>query len=232
MEHHHYIVEFSYWLAFMTGILGSGHCIGMCGSLVSGFFLRLGARTYAPYLAYHAARVAVYGLIGLTAASLGAVLVQTGLFGKAQGILQILAGLVVILLGLDLLGLSPVRNTLSFAPLAWIRRQFANAAQRGPVGGAAIGGALNGLMPCSMTMAMAVQATTAPSPAEGGLLLLAFGAGTLPSMLAASFLFGRLGSKTRGWLLRGAALFVIALGLSTLWQGIRYYGVMRNLANW
>lgn len=232
MEHHHYVAEFSYWLAFLTGILGSGHCIGMCGSLVSGFFLRLGAKAYAPYLAYHAARVAVYGLIGLTAASLGAVLVQTGLFGKAQGILQILAGLVVILLGLDLLGLSPVRNTLSFAPLAWIRRQFANAAQRGPVGGAAIGGALNGLMPCSMTMAMAVQATTAPSPAEGGLLLLAFGAGTLPSMLAASFLFGRLGAKTRGWLLRGAALFVIALGLSTLWQGIRYYGVMRNLANW
>ncbi len=232
MEHHHYVVEFSYWLAFMTGILGSGHCIGMCGSLVSGFFLRLGAKAYAPYLAYHAARVAVYGLIGLTAASLGAVLVQTGIFGKAQGILQILAGIIVILLGLDLLGLSPVRNTLSFAPLAWIRRQFANAAQRGPVGGAAIGGALNGLMPCSMTMAMAVQATTAPSPAEGGLLLLAFGAGTLPSMLAASFLFGRLGAKTRGWLLRGAALFVIALGLSTLWQGIRYYGVMRNLANW
>ncbi|MBZ0096954.1 MAG: sulfite exporter TauE/SafE family protein [Sulfuricella sp.] len=232
MEHHHHIAEFSYWLAFMTGILGSGHCIGMCGSLVSGFFLRLGAKGYAPYLAYHAARVAVYGLIGLTAASLGAVLVQTGLFGKAQGILQIVAGIIVILLGLDLLGLSPVRNTLSFAPLAWIRRQFANAAQRGPVGGAAIGGALNGLMPCSMTMAMAVQATTAPSPAEGGLLLLAFGAGTLPSMLAASFLFGRLGAKTRGWLLRGAALFVIALGLSTLWQGIRYYGVMRNLANW
>jgi hypothetical protein len=51
-------------------------------------------------------------------------------------------------------------------------------------------------------------------------------------MLAASFLFGRLGVKTRGWLLRGAALFVIALGLSTLWQGVRYYGVMRNLANW
>ncbi|MDP3414640.1 sulfite exporter TauE/SafE family protein, partial [Falsiroseomonas sp.] len=148
----------------MTGILGSGHCIGMCGSLVSGFFLRLGAKGYAPYLAYHAARITVYAVIGLTAASLGAVLVQTGIIGKAQGILQILAGIIVILLGLDLLGLSPVRNTLSFAPLAWIRRQFAAATRRGPVGGAAIGGALNGLMPCSMTMAMAVQATTAPSP--------------------------------------------------------------------
>ncbi|MDE2117615.1 MAG: sulfite exporter TauE/SafE family protein [Betaproteobacteria bacterium] len=227
MEHaHHHIPEFSYWLAFMTGILGSGHCLGMCGGLVSSFFMRLGARAYAPYLAYHAARVTIYGLIGLTAATLGAVLVQTGIFGKAQGILQIVAGLVVILLGFDLLGLSPIRNTLRFAPLDWLHRQFAAATQRGPVIGASIGGAINGLMPCSMTMAMAVQATTAPSPAEGGLLLLAFGAGTLPSMLTASFLFGKLGVKTRGWLLRGAALLVIVLGFTTLWRGIRFYAKM------
>ena len=233
MEHaHHHVAEFSYWLAFMTGILGSGHCLGMCGGLVSSFFMRLGARGYAPYLAYHAARVTVYALIGLTAATLGAVLVQTGIIGKAQGIMQILAGLIVILLGLDMLGLSPIRNTLRFAPLDWVLRQFTAATRRGPVVGASIGGALNGLMPCAMTMAMAVQATTAPSPAEGGLLLLAFGAGTLPSMLAASFLFGKLGAKTRGWLLRGAALFVIALGLSTLWQGLAHYSVMHKLANW
>ena len=232
MEHSHHIAEFSYWLAFMTGLLSSGHCLGMCGGLVSGFFMRLGARNYAPYLAYHVARVTVYGLIGLTAATLGAVLVQTGILGKAQGILQIVAGLIVILLGLDMLGLSPVRNTLRFAPIDWLLRQFAAAAQRGPVIGASVGGAINGLMPCAMTMALAVQATTAPSPVEGGLLLLAFGAGTLPSMLAASFLFGRLGVKTRGWLLRGAALFVIALGVSTLWQGLVYFSVMRKLANW
>lgn len=232
MDHSQHLVQFSYGLAFMTGILGSGHCLGMCGSLVSGFFMKLGARSTGPYLAYHAARVGVYGLIGLTAASLGAVLVQTGIVGKAQGILQIIAGLVVILLGLDLLGVSPVRNTLRFAPLTWLRRQFTEASRRGPVVGAAIGGALNGLMPCSMTMAMAVQATTAPGPAEGALLLLAFGAGTLPSMLTASLLFGKLGPRLRGWLLRGAALFVIALGISTLWQGVSYYLVMRNLANW
>lgn len=233
MDHaHHTIAEFSYWLAFMTGIFSSGHCLGMCGGLVSSFFVRLGALNYAPYLAYHVTRVTVYGLIGLTAALLGAVLVQSGVLGKAQGILQIVAGLVVIMLGLDMLGLSPVRNTLRFAPLAWLYRQFTAAAQRGPVVGASIGGAINGLMPCPMTMAMAVQATTAPSPAEGGLLLLAFGAGTLPSMLTASFLFGRLGAKARGWLLRGAALFIIMLGFSTLWQGLAYYGATHKLANW
>ena len=227
--HHQVIAEFSYWLAFMTGLLGSGHCLGMCGGLVSGFFLRLGAKGIWPYLAYHGARVGLYTLVGLVAAAVGAVLVSTGQIGRLQGLLQIVAGLVVILLGLDLLGVSPVRNSLGFAPIAWLRKQFALAAQKGPVAGALIGGAINGLMPCSMTMAMAVKATTAPSVLEGGLLMLAFGAGTLPSMLSASFLFGKLGPRLRGWLLKGAALFVIALGLSTLWQGIRFYGVMSSL---
>lgn len=228
-SHAHGLAVFSYSLAFMTGLLGSGHCLGMCGGLVSGFFMRLGAQGIWPYLAYHAARLGIYALIGLIAAGLGAVLVQTGSFGKLQGLLQIVAGLVVILLGLDLLGVSPWRNKLGFAPLAWLRRQFGQAAQKGPLLGAAIGGAINGLMPCSMTMAMAVKATTAPSILEGGLLMLAFGAGTLPAMLSASVLFGKLGPRFRGWLLKGAAVFVIALGISTLWQGLAYYLVMRKL---
>lgn len=229
MEHSHQLAELSYGLAFMTGLLGSGHCLGMCGGLVSSFFIRLGARGVTPYLAYHSARIAVYAAIGLIAAGLGAVLVQTGEFGRWQGVLQIVAGLAVILLGLDLLGVSPVRNSLGFAPVAWLRRQFGQAFSKGPRLGAAIGGAINGLMPCSMTMAMAVKATTSPSLAEGGLLMLAFGAGTLPAMFSASFLFGRLGPELRGWLLKGAALFVIALGVSTLWQGLRYFSVMNRL---
>jgi sulfite exporter TauE/SafE len=229
LDHAHHLAEFSYGLAFMTGLLGSGHCLGMCGGLVSAFFMKVRGGGALAYLAYHGARLSIYALVGLVAAAIGAVLVATGSIGLAQGVLQIVAGLVVILLGFDLLGVSPIRNTLGFAPLAWLRKQFATATQKGPVVGAAIGGAINGLMPCSMTMAMAVQATTAPSVPEGMLLMLAFGAGTLPSMLSASFLFGKLGPRLRGWLLKGAALFVIALGVSTLWQGVRYYLVMHKL---
>lgn len=228
-SHHQAVVEFSYALAFMTGLLGSGHCLGMCGGLVSAFFIKLQARGPWPYLTYHAGRIGMYALVGLVAALIGAVLVSTGRIGLAQGVLQIVAGAIVILLGLDLLGVSPIRNAWGFAPVAWLRRQFMTAAQKGPVLGALIGGAINGMMPCSMTMAMAVQATTAPSPPEGMLLMLAFGAGTLPSMLSASFLFGKLGPRLRGWLLKGAALFVIALGISTLWQGLRYFLVMVKL---
>lgn len=233
--HEHHIVEqFGYFAAFMTGVLGSGHCLGMCGALVCGYFIRAkqvagGAAGTLPYLAYHGARISVYGSIGLVAAALGAVLVSTGKIGLAQGVLQIVAGIVVILLGIELLGLLPVSLTVGFAPARWLRQQFAGAAQKGMVRGAAIAGLVNGLMPCSMTMAMAVKATTAPSVPEGGLLLLAFGAGTLPSMLLASVLFGRLGPRMRGLLQKGAALFVIALGASTLWQGVAYFRVMQKL---
>jgi sulfite exporter TauE/SafE len=87
-------------------------------------------------------------LIGLIAAALATVLVQTGSFGRLQGLLQIIAGLVMILLGLDLLDVSPWRNALGFAPLAWLRHQFVAATARG-----VLPGAINGLMPCSMTLA-------------------------------------------------------------------------------
>lgn len=225
-------MDISYGAAFTVGLLGSGHCLGMCGGLVSAFFMKVGAGKTAPLRAvasYHAARITVYAAVGWLAALLGSVLVSTGRIGLAQGVLQIIAGAIVIVLGFDLLGLSPIRNAYGFAPLAWVRKQFVGATQKGPIIGSAIGGALNGLMPCSMTLAMAVQATTAPSPPAGMLLMFAFGLGTLPAMFSASLLFGKLGPRLRGWLLKGAALTVIALGVSTFWQGLRYFLVMWRL---
>ena len=117
LDHAHHVAEFSYALAFMTGLLGSGHCLGMCGGLVSGFFMKLNARgTSGPTSPITARGSAIYALVGLIAAALGAVLVATGVIGLAQGVLQIVAGAVVILLGLDMLGVSPIRNTVGFAP--------------------------------------------------------------------------------------------------------------------
>ncbi len=217
--------EFTYAMAFMMGILGSGHCLGMCGSLVSGFFLRFpggqGMRVgLMPVAAYHFSRIGIYILIGIVAAMLGAVLVQSGQLGTAQGILQLLAGVIVIVLGLDILGLLPFRISVNFLPTSWTRGLFRSATRKGAVAGASMGGVVNGLMPCSMTLAVAVQATTASGVTDGGLMMLAFGLGTLPAMVFVSVVFGRLGAHIRGILLKVAALFVIGLGLATLYQGV------------
>lgn len=221
-------------LAFMTGILGSGHCIGMCGALVSGFFMSTGGRTksYLPYIAYHGARITVYTLVGTIAATLGVALVSTGLVGKIQGILQIIVGVLVIILALDILGVWPWRITFGLLPGRMLSRGFARAAASGSAAGAALGGLVNGLMPCSLTLAMAVKATTADNFLEGGLLMFVFGLGTLPSMVFVSMAFGKLGVRVRGLMLKIAALIVIVMGASTLIQGITYFNVMKNLANW
>jgi len=219
-------------LAFVTGLLGSGHCAGMCGGLVSACFLRLARfrRNAACHVAYHSARLAVYALAGAIAAGLGEVLPQTGRFGFAQGILQILAGLALVVLGLELLGKLPFALGMGFAPLAWSRRLVTAALDRGPIVGALLAGLANGLMPCALTLAMAIKAATAGPALDGALLMLAFGAGTLPSMVGLGMASARLSVAGRARLSTVAALVVIVMGVALLVQGFAYTRVMGMLA--
>ena len=121
MEHHgHLDVELDLWLAFITGVLGSGHCVGMCGALVSGFFMQAGQKTksYVPYFAYHLSRISVYTLVGFSAASLGFVLVSSGTAGKIQAALQFLIGGFVIVLAMGILGWIPWQGSFRLLPVS------------------------------------------------------------------------------------------------------------------
>lgn len=215
---------FDYTLAVVAGILGSGHCLGMCGALVSGYFMKAGGgRSYLPYFAYQLTRISVYTMVGFAAAALGFVLVSSGLFGKIQSILQMVIGTVVILLAMGILGWIPFQGSIRLIPMNVLRKGYAAASRKGPVLGAMIAGFLNGLMPCPLTFAMAVKATTAATVVEGGALMLAFGAGTLPTMLLVSVAFGKLGAKVRGMMMKSAAVIMIFMGLNTFYSGLSFY---------
>ena len=215
---------FDYSLAFVAGFLGSGHCLGMCGALVSGYFMKAGKnKSYLPYFAYQFTRISVYTLVGVLAASLGVVLVSSGLFGKLQSILQMLIGGVVIILALGILGWIPWQGSIRLIPMQTLRKGYATASQKGPVLGAMIAGLLNGLMPCPLTFAMAVKATSATSLLEGGALMLAFGAGTLPMMLFISVAFGKMSAKLRGFMYKTAAFIMMFMGLNTIHKGLSFY---------
>lgn len=215
---------FDYTLAFVAGFLGSGHCLGMCGALVSGYFMNSGkTKSYLPYFSYQFSRISIYTLIGVSAAALGVVLVAGGMFGKLQSILQMLIGAVVIVLAMGILGWIPWQGSIRLIPMQTLRKGYASAKQKGPVLGAMIAGVLNGLMPCPLTFAMAVKATTATSLLEGGALMLAFGAGTLPMMLFISVAFGKMNAKLRGLMLKAAALIMIVMGANTIHKGLSFY---------
>ena len=215
---------FDYTLAFVAGFLGSGHCLGMCGALVSGYFMNSGkTKSYLPYFAYQLTRISVYGLVGVSAAALGVVLVDSGLFGEMQSILQMVIGAVVIVLAMGILGWIPWQGSIRLLPKQALRTGYATAKQKGPVLGAMIAGLLNGLMPCPLTFAMAVKATTAPTLLEGGGLMLVFGAGTLPMMLFISVAFGKINAKLRGFMYKAAALLMMVMGLNTIHKGLSFY---------
>jgi sulfite exporter TauE/SafE len=215
---------FDYGLAFMAGVLGSGHCLGMCGALVSGYFMKAGpSRTYLPYFVYQFARISVYTLVGFAAAALGVVLVSSGVFGKVQSILQMFIGAVVIILALGILGWIPFQGSVRLLPMSLLRRGYAESRTKGPILGATIAGLLNGLMPCPLTFAMAVKATSATTIMEGGLLMLTFGAGTLPTMLFVSVAFGKMSAHFRGLMLKSAALIMIIMGSNTIYMGMSFY---------
>lgn len=213
-----------YTLAFMTGFLGSGHCMGMCGALVSGFFMKSEKKSIWPYFTYHLARISVYTLVGITAASIGSALIATGMIGQIQGFLQVFIGFVVVMLALGILGITPWQFSMKLLPTKIIHKIFLSAAQRGSAIGAALGGMLNGLMPCPLTFAVAVNATSAGSPIEGGMMMLSLGAGTLPTMLFVTFAFGKLGTKFRGMMLKTAAVIMIIMGCNTMYKGVSFLG--------
>ena len=217
-------VGFDYGLAFMAGVLGSGHCLGMCGALVSGYFINAGkSKSYLPYFFYQFARIFVYMLVGFAAAALGVVMVSSGLFGKVQSVLQITIGAVVIILAFGILGWIPFQGSIRLLPMKLLRKGYASSRTKGPILGASIAGLLNGLMPCPLTFAMAVKATSAPSILEGGALMLTFGAGTLPTMLFISFAFGKMSASVRGLMLKLAAFIMIAMGCNTIYMGLMSY---------
>jgi hypothetical protein len=223
--------EFTYALAFITGLLGAGHCIGMCGGLAGGFAVHQNRwRRPLPLLSYHGSRIAVYVLLGALGAALGRVLVQAGSLGKFQGLLLIIAGLVIVALGLGVAGLLPglqPRPCTTAANTQPLRRMPPWPQRLAP----ALAGIINGLVPCSLVFSVAIRATATADPLQAGLLMFCFGLGTLPAMGAVTALSGYIGCRAHGIAQRLAGVAVILLGAWTVYEGAIFYQVMSGLAN-
>lgn len=229
------ISELTLTLAFATGLFGALHCLGMCSGIAGGFFVHGRRGPWLPsVLAYHGTRILIYTALGIAGAASGRVLVQTGLIGKGQGILMMIAGTVILLLGLDLMGLLPGRRHKSETSGPTTRaevRLTARSPQYRPWMPAAAG-ALNGFVPCSLVFSVAVKAAATADPIRAGLLMAAFGLGTLPTMAAVSWSGAIVGARARGFFSRLAGLAVIGLGCWTLYEGVVFFDIMRGLANW
>jgi sulfite exporter TauE/SafE len=209
---------------FLVGLLGGTHCVGMCGGIVGA--LSIGVSRPALHLAYNGGRIASYALAGAIAGAAGAAsLALAGPLSAqlpARTLLYVCANLMLVLLGLYLLGVTRAlawperlgqRLWRRLQPLGQRFLPARSVAQAFPLG------LVWGWLPCGLVYSALVTAMSSGSAASGAALMLAFGAGTLPNLLLAGLLAGRLQAYAARPALRiVAGIVVLAFGLHGLFS--------------
>ncbi|MFN3586124.1 MAG: sulfite exporter TauE/SafE family protein [Moraxellaceae bacterium] len=216
--------------AWLTGLLGGTHCIGMCGGISAALSFALpahersGRRLFFWQLAYNAGRLASYALLGVLVGVLGQQLVAplTGLMW-----LRLLAGLLMVAMGLYLAGwwlglarlerlggglwqrLAPLRQRL--LPVDTLPKAVAT-------------GMAWGLLPCGLVYSALALALARGDALMSGATMLAFGLGTLPFLLITGTLAGRLRQFLQRRAVRQVAgLLVMAFGLWTALPALKMH---------
>ena len=218
------MIEFSIIAVFFVGLLGGVHCLGMCGSIVGIFTAQLpkeGAR-WPFHLAYNSGRIASYTLAGLLVGTIG----QAGLLMRdvvpIQHLLFALSSLMLIALGLYLAGIwSMVRHIERVGNGLWQRIQPLTRRLL-PVTSptrALLLGTLWGWLPCGLVYSVLVTALASGHAQSGALIMLAFGLGTLPNLLAIGLFWERCRHWVRSPKVRlFAGLIVMAFGIYGLFK--------------
>ena len=218
------MLELSLASAFLVGLLGGGHCAGMCGGIVGAVSLSLpGSRPRIGFLlAYNLGRIASYGAAGVLAGAIGASSFFLDHVLPVERVLYALASVMLILLGLYLAGiwrgvvvLETVGGKLWRQVQPWSKRFL-------PVRTlpqALALGSIWGWLPCGLVYSVVVAALATGSPWHGAALMLAFGLGTLPALLAMGMAAVRMRAVLQHvWVRRLSGLAVIGFGLLGLWR--------------
>lgn len=222
--------------AFVAGLAASGHCIGMCGGIAGALAMRSQQATQGSRiglaLAYNLSRITSYALAGALAGLLGRTLLKAVDVAPLSIALRVLAGLIMLAAAGRLLFGWRLLDPLESAGAGLWRRIAPWAGRRGRSGG--LGGAIGlglawGWLPCGMTYSMLLLAATTASVPLGAAVMLAFGAGTLPSMVTATVAFEKIARSlaSRATLRNIAGALLLAFGLWTAGQAV-YSGIMRG----
>ena len=210
-------------LMFIGGLLGSAHCVGMCGPLalmVGSGAGRLKANVRRQAI-YSAGRIFTYGCCGATAAFASAWLTaQTRSLVAVQAWLAIVAGGLLVVVGLASTGVLPRWN------IRLLRNAPCHAAQAIKTLTTApdslslfLAGVATGFIPCGLVYAFLLKAGSSGSIGMGAMTMVLFGLGTAPLMMLVGTGGGLLTMSTRTHVLRLAAWCVVIAGMVTIARG-------------
>ena len=220
--------ELSYFSAFLIGLAGGVHCIGMCGGIASAFTFAIPKdRSHTSYIAsYNIGRIISYTIAGAATGYMGSLFTSSVVTG-----LLILQSLSIIFLILLALYISELYKGLLF---------FENVGAKlwrylAPIGKRLIPfkspfhtllyGMIWGWLPCGLIYSALMWSLASGSAMQGGLLMLFFGLGTLPALIAtsmgASFLIPILQNRVTRLCVAGFLFLFAVFLIFNLLLGIR-----------
>jgi uncharacterized protein len=219
-------------LIFIGGLLGSSHCIGMCGPLA----LALGmsesrvAANLRRQLVFSVGRICTYGFAGALAAFAGLWLSQwSWLAVGVQGTLAIVGGVALVLLGLTTAGMLPRMG------LGWLAPQSCSAAiwlktllTSPKLPSAFLAGIFTGFIPCGLVYAFLAMAAGTGDVVHGWLVMVTFGAGTVPLLVITGCGGTVLSITGRARVLQIAAWCVVITGVISIARGASFIDSSRG----
>lgn len=206
--------------AFIFGLLGSFHCVGMCGPIA--FLLPVdrsnNAKKLGQIFIYHFGRLLAYSLIGLVFGLLGKSLY---FFGMQQQ-LSIAVGALMIL---AILLPHKTFNKYNFSrPLykliSKVKSSLAQQLKKKTPDTFFTVGFLNGFLPCGLVYMAVFGAIASGNALQGSLYMALFGAGTIPLMTSAIYLGNFVTGKVRQKIRRSVPVFVVIIGLFFVLRGL------------
>lgn len=197
--------EFSYFSAFLVGLMSGVHCIGMCGGIVSAISMSRQQQVQSSMgvyirwlLAYNTGRLISYTLAGALMGGVGWIVSYWSAIRELQLGLQLFAAIIMILLGLYISGWWMILvHVEKMGAMLWrylepLGKNFLPLKNQRQ---ALMLGLFWGWLPCGLVYSVLIWAIASGSFWEGALLMLFFGLGTLPNLLA----MGMFASQLRQW---------------------------------
>lgn len=228
--------KMGYGMLFIVGLITSIHCIAMCGGINLSQCIPHGENgnendnrlaTFRPAILYNLGRVISYTAIGFLLGLVGMLIEGgsgTGVPILFQGVLKIIAGIFMVILGINMLGIFPWlrRFNLRMPKFLAVKIDTKKVNSRQPL----MIGLLNGLMPCGPLQSMQIVALASGNPFAGALAMFLFSLGTVPLMLGFGSLVSAFGKKFSQKVMSVGAVLVVVLGLAMLSQGGSLSGLL------
>ncbi|MBD3671987.1 MAG: sulfite exporter TauE/SafE family protein [Planctomycetaceae bacterium] len=214
-----------YVLILIGGLLGSSHCVGMCG----GFALSIGSNSQSAMsntgrqLVYSLGRIFTYAFLGAVAGFAGASLKNyAGTLINVSAFLSIAAGLLLVWQGLSIIGWVPGTETSTSGAPCLMGSFFRNFLLSSRSSDMLIAGILTGFLPCGLVYAFLALASATGNFLSGALVMTLFGLGTVPLMVLTGLSVSALSIGKRQQLFRAAAVVVILTGVLTVSRGVAF----------